>query len=302
MPAVSVIVCTHNPRRDYLDQTLAALRAQSLSLEDWELLLVDNASDVSLAATLDLSWHRGARVVREATLGLTPARLRGIAETTAPLLVFVDDDNVLAPDYLATAARLAAEWPCLGAWSGTVVPEFEVEPPKELGPWLWTLCIREVTTDRWGNAPDPSMSPWGAGMCARRAVAARYRDEVERDQVRLGLDRVGKALGGTGDMDLAFTSLDVGLGMGLFGGLKLTHLLPARRLSAEYLLRLVEDSTASYELFCRRRGLRTEPPSSRVDRWVAGYKRWRATPVQRQFAAARARGIARARELLAAER
>src|ERR1022692_4717847 len=96
----SVIICTHNPRPDYLRRTLDALKAQTLPKEQWELLLIDNASKEPLADTWDLSWHPQARHIREEALGLTRARLCGISQSKGELLVFVDDDNVLSADYL----------------------------------------------------------------------------------------------------------------------------------------------------------------------------------------------------------
>jgi hypothetical protein len=41
---LSVILCTHNPRPDYLSRVLASLRGQTLPAEQWEFLLIDNAS------------------------------------------------------------------------------------------------------------------------------------------------------------------------------------------------------------------------------------------------------------------
>ncbi len=66
---VSVIICSHNPRREYLRRTLEALQAQTLSSTEWELLVIDNRSDPPLAASLELSWHPQSRVVREENLG-----------------------------------------------------------------------------------------------------------------------------------------------------------------------------------------------------------------------------------------
>ena len=40
-------------------------------------------------------------------------------------IVYVDDDNLLAPDYLAEVVRIAREWPELGAWGGHIEAEFE---------------------------------------------------------------------------------------------------------------------------------------------------------------------------------
>src|SRR4051812_49081425 len=112
MPGVSVIICAHNPRPDYLQRALDALKAQSLPQPQWELLLIDNASKEPLASAYDLSWHSRARHIRENELGLTAARLCGIRESTGELLVFVDDDNVLAPDYLANAWEISLSKTC----------------------------------------------------------------------------------------------------------------------------------------------------------------------------------------------
>jgi hypothetical protein len=299
---LSVIICTHNPRKDYLTRTLDALKAQMLPKEQWELLLIDNASAEPLAGQWDLSWHPGARHIREDELGLTPARLRGIKEARAELLVFVDDDNVLAPDYLAVAADVGAKWPTIGAWSGSVIPEFETPPPAELQPYLWCLCIRPVEKDNWSSFMDPQSCPWGAGMCVRATVAGRYSEKSGRNPLHAFLDRRGNELGSGGDLDLATTSYESGLGTGLFARLKLTHLIPSRRLTVEYLLHLIADSEASHIVFSHLHGQHLQQPTSQIDRLVAFYKYLRATPLQRRVQRARQNGLAKARAILADNR
>src|SRR6476619_3118545 len=111
MPDISVILCAHNPRADYLERTLGGLQKQSLSREQWELLVVDNASSFKLADRCDLSWHRQGRHLLENALGLMAARFLGIAESRGRLLVFVDDDNVLAPDFLEQAWAIYRRYP-----------------------------------------------------------------------------------------------------------------------------------------------------------------------------------------------
>ena len=120
MSQATVVICTHNPRPHYLSRVLYALRAQTLPPEEWELLLIDNASNNPLTAgKYDLSWHPCARHVREEELGLAWARLRGMHEAAANLLVFVDDDNVLDVNYLREAIRnraRVADAGRLGQW------------------------------------------------------------------------------------------------------------------------------------------------------------------------------------------
>src|SRR5690348_10184642 len=128
MIRASVVICSHNPRPDYLGSAIDALRNQTLPKKQWELILVDNASEQPLSEAWDLSWHPSARHIRETELGIAIARQRGIKESTAELIVFVDDDNVLAPDYLSAVINICEQWPQLGVWGGSIAPKFEVEP------------------------------------------------------------------------------------------------------------------------------------------------------------------------------
>src|SRR4051812_20424680 len=104
---VSVIICAHAPDAGRLRRTLDGLRTQTLPADQWETLLVDNASAPPIEQT-DFAETAPAniRLVREPKLGLTFARCRGFTDARAPLCVLVDDDNVLAPDYLAQVTRL----------------------------------------------------------------------------------------------------------------------------------------------------------------------------------------------------
>jgi hypothetical protein len=241
MTALSVIICTHNPRRDYLERCFVGLMAQTLSMDQWEMVVVDNASEPDRAPRPDLSWHPHARLIQESTLGLTPARLCGIRESTGDVLVFVDDDNVLDADFLETTLRIAGEKPFLGSWSGQCRPGFE-EPPPEWSRRYWgNLVIREFDEDVWSNLPTlPQSMPCGAGLCVRREVAQQYLRLHELGKRSFQFDRTGDSLISGGDNDLAACACDIGLGVGLVASLKLTHLIAPERLTVEYLARLTE--------------------------------------------------------------
>src|ERR1039458_6510764 len=134
-PQISVIICTHNLNQDYLRRTLGGLKRQTLVNSRWELLLIDNASARPLSSEVDLTWHSNARHIREEELGLTPARLRGIRESSGELLVFVDDDNVLDEHYLVNVTSIATAHPLIGAFGGSIIAEFEEPPPKWAAPY-----------------------------------------------------------------------------------------------------------------------------------------------------------------------
>ena len=296
-PFLSVIICTHNPRRDYLDKVLNALQAQTLPVEKWELLLVDNASEQLLSSDVDLDWHPQSRHIREEQLGLTPARLRGIKEATAETLVFVDDDNVLDSDYLEVTLGISKDFLFLGAWGGQIRAEFEVTPPEWTKPYWGHLAIREVERDKWSNLILHETAPCGAGMCVRKIVAQKYADLVCNDQKRLGLDRKGKLLTSGGDSDIAFTSCDIGLGTGQFTSLKLTHLMPASRLEEEYLIKLVEGMEYSHRILDSLRGQMPTHTSWKTN-LLTYYRLLRMNPRDRRFYKARRRGYVLAHQAI----
>jgi glycosyltransferase involved in cell wall biosynthesis len=240
MISLSVIICTHNPRPNYFRRVLRALREQTVAKEEWELLVIDNASTEPVETWADTSWHPHARHVREMTLGIAWARIRGISEARAELLLFVDDDNVLSSDYLAQAKAIAAEHPELGAWSGNVQLEFEQPPPEWTKPYWPLLAAREVLTDAQGRSTvhDVKITPVGAGMCFRREVGLFYRDQWLKSPIRKFFGARGQSCTLGEDTDLALTACDMGMETGLFARLKLTHLMPPNRLTQEYLLRL----------------------------------------------------------------
>jgi glycosyltransferase involved in cell wall biosynthesis len=246
--SLSVILCTHNPRPDYLCRVLASLRGQTLPIEQWELLLVDNVSSPPLAETWDISWHSRGRHIREDELGLTPARLRGVHESNGKLLVFVDDDNLLAPDFLEQAAAISAGHPFLGVFgAGILKPEFEVPPPPKLRSRLHMLGLRNVPAALWSNnTKDVQSVPWGAGLCVARRVANFYPQFVADLGIIPVLDRRGLRLFAGGDDVFSRVAAELDLGFGVFPELRLTHLISAPRLDQRYILQLIHDHAFSH--------------------------------------------------------
>lgn len=273
VPELSVAVCTHNPRPDFFVRTLAALRAQSLSKDRWELLLIDNASAPPLAGTWSLDWHPNARPISEPEPGIAAARMRAMREARAGLLLFVDDDNLLAPDYAERALVRAAAEPGLGCFGGQLVPEFETPPEEWTRQWWNYLAIRPLAADLRATGPRHyDACPPTAGMIVRRTVWTHYLALCARDARHLRLGVWGTRRVGGEDLDLALCAFDLGLSTACFADLRLTHLMPAARLTEDYLVRLVEGIAFSTVLL---EGLRpaTAAPAGRTGCY-AGLREW----------------------------
>jgi glycosyltransferase involved in cell wall biosynthesis len=271
-PLLSLIICTHNPRSEYIVRVLTFLKSQTLPLSQWELILIDNASDKILASEIDLSWHPASRHVREDKLGLTNARLRAIKEAKADILVFVDDDNLLDPNYLKNTVGILEQHPSLGAIGGKSLPEFEVQPESWFARIGVPLGLRdlgnEVRVAYWKKENSrhyPAFAPIGAGLVIRKPAAAIYASRITNDKVRLALGRTGQQLVSGEDNDIVLTLLDAGYGVGYFPQLQLTHLIPARRLTKEYLARLNRASSRSWIQVLDVHGIRIW---KKIPRWT----------------------------------
>jgi len=165
--SLDVVVCTYN-RADDLDRTLTALARQNRSdTVEWSVLIVDNASTDHTAEVI-AEWKAGGtlpnlRDVLETTQGLSPARLRGVRESTANWIAFVDDDNHLEPDWIAMLGRAIAERPEAGGFGGRVLLDFVREPPTYFRRFGW--CFAEQDRGTEVHELDALV---GAGMGLRR--------------------------------------------------------------------------------------------------------------------------------------
>ena len=94
--AVSVILPAFNPDEGLLRLALDSVISQTLS--DWDLVVIDDGSYVPLlwCRTIDPRIS----VIRQRNTGLARARNRGINETRAPLLAFLDADDIWMPTKL----------------------------------------------------------------------------------------------------------------------------------------------------------------------------------------------------------
>lgn len=127
--ARAALIVPHYDDHERLARCLAALSEEDLSRV--EVLVVDNASPRPLGALA--AAHPFARVVIEPERGAAAARNRGVAESAAPLLFFLDADCVPAPGWVAAAfAAIEAE----GAPDilGGAVEVFDETPGPRTGP------------------------------------------------------------------------------------------------------------------------------------------------------------------------
>lgn len=143
-PRVSVVMPTHN-RPELLARALAALRAQTLADEQYEIVVADDGSGPATAEVLDSARASGGpalSVARQTAAG-GPARARnaGWRAARAPLVAFTDDDCEPTPRWLESGLRVWEAAPRAFV-QGPTLPD-----PRRIGrrsPFAHTLEVTEL--------------------------------------------------------------------------------------------------------------------------------------------------------------
>ncbi|MBV9284031.1 MAG: glycosyltransferase, partial [Acidimicrobiia bacterium] len=111
--SVSVVVPAHNEAR-VIDKTITAIRR--LRTQPCQVIVVD---DGSTDATAAVARARGVTVLTQPRRGKAAALNAGVAEATGDVVVVLDADTVLRPDFVDVALAHFAD-PAVGAVAGNV--------------------------------------------------------------------------------------------------------------------------------------------------------------------------------------
>ena len=158
---ISIVLPTYNGSR-YLREAIQSCLDQSY--EDWELIVVDDASTdetPSIIAAFAAQDER-IRAIRNQTNRMLPGSLNvGFAAARGELLSWTSDDNLYRPHAMAMMAAVLEENPAVGfVYSGMNVIDGEGRP---LGPAAWVAPPDQL----------PRASCIGASFLYRRGVMER---------------------------------------------------------------------------------------------------------------------------------
>ena len=118
MPEVAVVIPVRN-QAHFLAQALQSVLDQSPPV--MEIVVVDDASRDGVDAVLSTFDDARIRMIRsDAPVGPTAARNLGIADTSAPVLAFLDADDAFRPGWLDYAVRALEAEPAAGAIHGSI--------------------------------------------------------------------------------------------------------------------------------------------------------------------------------------
>ena len=175
---IDVVICAYT--LDRWDQLVAAVHSVEAQHHpaDRVIVVIDHNDDLLARSTAEFTTHT---VIPNAhKQGLSGARNTGIAEATAEVVAFLDDDATAEPAWLAATASVLGEGD-VGGVGGRVLPNWETAQPGWFpDEFLWVVGCSYV------GLPEEQAeirNPIGANMAFRRTLmtdVGGFREEVGR--------------------------------------------------------------------------------------------------------------------------
>jgi GT2 family glycosyltransferase len=162
----SIVIPTRG-RPDYLAVALTSIAPQAHAAGA-EIVVVDDAGPSPTVQAL-VERHGARYEPHPAPLGLNVARNTGVQRSGGELIVFLDDDVEVAPNWLAALLHAARVYPDADVFAGAIRARLEGKAPRTCGrerPPITTLDLgaRDTRDIRFA---------WGANMAIRRSALQR---------------------------------------------------------------------------------------------------------------------------------
>lgn len=247
----SVIICTHNPELIIFGKLLKSLN-EFISDSSFrvEYILVDNNSrrpveEYTIVGDF-IKSKSNVQLISEKKPGLTSARIAGIKKAKYEWVVFFDDDNEPAADYLIEAVKIIGKYQQVGAWGpGKIDVVFNGRVSKFAFRQKELFQQRNMTETIIDNVRwEQSAYPFGTGMIVRKEVLFEYNKNVLEGKYSL-TDRIGNSLTSGGDIQILLTAIKMGYYAGSSPSLKLVHNIDINKTKYKRILKLTYSLSAS---------------------------------------------------------
>ncbi len=150
-----------------------------------DVVVVDNASEDDTSRVAEVAARSigfPVTVVSEPALGISNARNRGIKEAKGDVIIFIDDDVEVLPEFVIEYARAYKRWPQATCIGGKVELKWVVPRPGWLTDSLIGLLGLTLCPDEEREYHSPAFHIIGCNMSFRRGIF----DDVGGFDISLG--------------------------------------------------------------------------------------------------------------------
>ncbi|MCZ2844923.1 MAG: glycosyltransferase family A protein [Candidatus Bathyarchaeota archaeon] len=251
---ISIITCSYNPSELLFNRLISAIAHLQSPFEVFEWLIVDNNSTIPIKDRFDFSFirHR-VHFINEKSQGLTNARIAGSKASSGKWLIFLDDDNEPAPDFIIELVKGIENHPQVTCWGpGNIQVEFVGGTVSS-----WFTEHKEYYQERREETKFDNRKymqacyPIGTGLCIKKDCMESYIEAVETGNYSIK-DRTGQSLLSGGDTQIVLHNQKAGNFSGKLKQLKLTHMIEARKAGYKYLKKQKYWTASSYKLVLKQ--------------------------------------------------
>jgi len=167
---VSIVTPTHN-RSERLLQAMASVEAQSYAR--WEHVIVDDGSTDDTASVLERCTDPRVRVVRVENSGPAAARNAALDVAAGDVVVYLDDDNRLHPDWLKAVVWAFETYPGVDVVCGArLIDDYDFAFQRQPG------GLPRVQFERFDRDRLEQFNTADMGMLAHRKLDLRFDERL----------------------------------------------------------------------------------------------------------------------------
>lgn len=233
---VSIVVCCYNSVARLHETIRHIVQQKTDNSFPWELIIVDNASTDNTFELANEILQQSSilfQVVKETTAGLSSARRKGYSVSKFDYLLYCDDDNWLAENYVQKAFEIMQTHEQIAILGGMGEAVFESTEPR----WFKKLEINFAVGDQSSSKETLSKvsEVYGAGFTVRKSFLQQL---FASDVQNVLSDRSGGQLISGGDTEWCYLARYFGKEVWYCRDLKFKHLMTTGRMSWDYLKKL----------------------------------------------------------------
>jgi polysaccharide pyruvyl transferase CsaB len=246
----SVVICTYR-RGEEIAASIASVSKQSLSEDDYELIVINNdPTDEGIRTIIaDLrnrifdGDERRLQLLECPLPGLSFARNVGLAAARGEIVCFLDDDAVAEEDWLAALWQAFDQSPSVGVVGGNIQVSISGIRPKWLKPNLesyWSGL--QIPHQTYTPVGEWWQFPWGANWAARRKALR------EIGGFRTSYGRKGDDFSGGEEIVAASLIQRLGYQIGLEPRARVEHVIDPDRVNKSHVRKTVHSGRTTWYL------------------------------------------------------
>jgi glycosyltransferase involved in cell wall biosynthesis len=212
-----------------LERLKSQIHTESIA---WEVVVIDNNSSdhtAEIVHAIQNNWLLNVplKYCTEPQQGLAHARQRAIKEANGQFVGFLDDDNLPAYDWVASAYQFGIAHPQVGSFGGEILGKYETEPPEGFEKVKSFLVVRKYANEAKLFEPERLRLPPGAGLVVRKQAWLSCMPH-----------RFTRIHRGGNDYEISLRLYRQGWEIWYNPAMQIEHLIPEWRMERDYLVRI----------------------------------------------------------------